>query len=105
MKLLTVITIEPCQTMHQAKIVELILTIQANAFDIPITLNDQPDLQNIPAFYQKMHRAKIIISSARLYKIEKYPCNLFGDDSGFFCSAPESFPLMAVDTKFYIYRF
>jgi len=37
---------------HRAGVVELILSIQQE-FDIPITLNDQPDLLDIPGFYQQ----------------------------------------------------
>jgi N-acetylglutamate synthase-like GNAT family acetyltransferase len=38
--------------MHGQAVLELILAIQREEFDIPITANDQPDLQDIPAFYQ-----------------------------------------------------
>lgn len=37
---------------HKAKVAELILHIQTTEFGIPITLDLQPDLDNIPAFYQ-----------------------------------------------------
>ena len=37
---------------HAQAVLELILAIQREEFDIPITANDQPDLQDIPAFYQ-----------------------------------------------------
>lgn len=33
--------------------IDLILDIQRNEFGIPITLEAQPDLKNIPSFYQK----------------------------------------------------
>jgi GNAT superfamily N-acetyltransferase len=36
---------------HQRSIIELILGIQQNEFNIPITLADQPDLLTIPSFY------------------------------------------------------
>jgi N-acetylglutamate synthase-like GNAT family acetyltransferase len=36
-------------------VVNVILPIQQSEFDIPITLDAQPDLQNIPAFYQQGH--------------------------------------------------
>lgn len=38
---------------YGAGVVALILPIQQAEFDIPITLNDQPDLLNIPDFYQQ----------------------------------------------------
>lgn len=45
--------IEPYSKQCQHEIIELILEIQAKEFGIPITLEDQPDLQNIPGFYQQ----------------------------------------------------
>ncbi|RDB07639.1 GNAT family N-acetyltransferase [Runella aurantiaca] len=36
---------------HQPSIIDLILGIQQNEFNIPITLADQPDLLTIPSFY------------------------------------------------------
>ncbi len=36
---------------HQQSIIDLILGIQQNEFNIPITLADQPDLLSIPSFY------------------------------------------------------
>jgi N-acetylglutamate synthase-like GNAT family acetyltransferase len=38
---------------YQQGIVNLILPIQQQEFGVPITINDQPDLQSIPSFYQK----------------------------------------------------
>lgn len=38
---------------HQSGIVEVILPIQQLEFGIPIALDDQPDLLDIPGFYQK----------------------------------------------------
>jgi GNAT superfamily N-acetyltransferase len=38
---------------YKDAIVDLILPIQQNEFKVPITIKDQPDLQNIPLFYQK----------------------------------------------------
>jgi putative acetyltransferase len=38
---------------HREQIVTLILNIQQNEFQVPITIEDQPDLQIIPNFYQK----------------------------------------------------
>jgi len=37
---------------YKNQIIELILGIQQNEFDIPITREDQPDLDSIPDFYQ-----------------------------------------------------
>jgi N-acetylglutamate synthase-like GNAT family acetyltransferase len=39
--------------LYQQQIVDLILGIQQEEFGIPISLEDQPDLQQIPDFYQQ----------------------------------------------------
>lgn len=41
------------QHQYRAQIIELILKIQQEEFEISISLDDQPDLQNISDFYQK----------------------------------------------------
>ncbi len=41
------------QDVHQAQIIDLILTIQQKEFQVPITAADQPDLKIIPDFYQQ----------------------------------------------------
>jgi N-acetylglutamate synthase-like GNAT family acetyltransferase len=38
---------------YSNEVIDLILGIQQKEFDIPIDLQDQPDLTNIPGFYQK----------------------------------------------------
>jgi GNAT superfamily N-acetyltransferase len=38
--------------LYKQQIANLILPIQQTEFGIPITLEDQPDLNNIPSFYQ-----------------------------------------------------
>ena len=38
---------------YQAQVIKFILKIQQDEFGLPITLNDQPDLLIIPAFYQQ----------------------------------------------------
>ena len=38
---------------RRAAVVNLVLPIQQSEFGIPVTLDDQPDLLDIPAFYQK----------------------------------------------------
>ena len=47
------ITIIPFSPAHQDGIVATILPIQTQEFGIPITLADQPDLLDIPGFYQR----------------------------------------------------
>ena len=47
------ITIQPFDNQDTNKIVELILNIQQNEFQVPITINEQQDLLNIPSFYQQ----------------------------------------------------
>lgn len=46
------VKIRPFSTDLANAVVELILPIQRSEFHIPLTLADQPDLRNIPAFYQ-----------------------------------------------------
>ena len=38
---------------YQQAVIDLILPIQQKEFNIPVTIQDQPDLQNIPSFYQQ----------------------------------------------------
>ena len=45
-----IVAFEPA---HAKGVVELILPIQQMEFGIPVSLNDQPDLQDIPGFYQR----------------------------------------------------
>lgn len=47
------IEIVPFASRHVNGVGGLIVGIQQDEFGIPITLEDQPDLQNIPAFYQR----------------------------------------------------
>ena len=46
------IQIVPFSSQHLDEVGALIVGIQRDEFQIPITLEDQPDLQDIPAFYQ-----------------------------------------------------
>jgi N-acetylglutamate synthase-like GNAT family acetyltransferase len=48
-----VIQIVPFASQHEEGVGALIIGIQRDEFQIPITLEDQPDLQNIPNFYQE----------------------------------------------------
>lgn len=45
--------IKPIQNEYEKEIVDLILNIQQKEFNVPITLEDQPDLQDIENFYYK----------------------------------------------------
>jgi N-acetylglutamate synthase-like GNAT family acetyltransferase len=45
--------IVPFAAPHAEGVAALIVGIQRDEFGIPITLEDQPDLQEIPAFYQQ----------------------------------------------------
>ncbi|WDZ94285.1 GNAT family N-acetyltransferase [Herbaspirillum sp. WKF16] len=47
------IEIRPFSSEHAAGVVDVILPIQQQEFGIPITLEGQPDLNDIPGFYQK----------------------------------------------------
>jgi GNAT superfamily N-acetyltransferase len=48
-----VIEIVPFEPSHAAGVVAVILPIQQSEFEIPITLDAQPDLRDIPGFYQR----------------------------------------------------
>jgi N-acetylglutamate synthase-like GNAT family acetyltransferase len=47
------IEIVPFSRHHLSGVVDVILPIQQLEFNIPITLDDQPDLLDVPGFYQK----------------------------------------------------
>jgi N-acetylglutamate synthase-like GNAT family acetyltransferase len=47
------IQIVPFAPQHVEEVGALIVGIQRDEFQFPITLEDQPDLQDIPAFYQQ----------------------------------------------------
>lgn len=47
------VTIEHFRLNYAREVSELIFSIQRNEFDILITLEQQPDLADIPGFYQK----------------------------------------------------
>ena len=46
------IEIVPFSVQHHAGVIDVILPIQQSEFGIPITSGDQPDLHDIPGFYQ-----------------------------------------------------
>lgn len=46
------IEIVPFSPLHAKGVIAVILSIQQFEFNIPITLEDQPDLRDIPGFYQ-----------------------------------------------------
>ncbi|MDP4098150.1 GNAT family N-acetyltransferase [Paenibacillus sp. P96] len=48
-----IIMVKEYSSGHQPQIVDLILNIQQNEYQIPITGEDQPDLLNVEDFYQK----------------------------------------------------
>lgn len=52
-KQLVSIKISTYHPQYQAQVVDLILRIQQQEFGVSITLSDQPDLLNIPNFYQQ----------------------------------------------------
>lgn len=47
------IRVEPFTLLHQAGVIDVILPIQQGEFGVKISLDDQPDLLNIAAFYQR----------------------------------------------------
>lgn len=46
------IEIRPFSPVYEKQVVDLIVAIQRQEFNIPITADDQPDLKNIPGYYQ-----------------------------------------------------
>jgi len=52
MKIYMSVIIKEFSAPFQQQVIDLILDIQQNEFQVPITLNDQQDLLNIPNFYQ-----------------------------------------------------
>jgi N-acetylglutamate synthase-like GNAT family acetyltransferase len=50
---MSAIRIEPFTPVYKQQVIDVIVPIQQEEFNIPITPDDQPDLQQIPAFYQK----------------------------------------------------
>ena len=47
------IEVVPFSSQHQTGVIDVILPIQQIEFGIPITLQEQPDLLDIPGFYRK----------------------------------------------------
>src|SRR4051812_32024650 len=47
------ISIKPYDDACRQQVIDHIVHIQREEFGVPITLAEQPDLQNIPGFYQK----------------------------------------------------
>src|SRR5258705_8607509 len=53
---------------YQQAVIDLILTIQQKEFNLPVTIQDQPDLQHIPSFYKRgngnfwvaLHEGKVV---------------------------------------------
>ncbi len=48
-----VFTIIPYDNKYKTEIGQLIINIQNHEFNVPITLDDQPDLADIPSYYYK----------------------------------------------------
>jgi GNAT superfamily N-acetyltransferase len=48
-----VIEVAPFAPKHQAGVIDVILSIQRDEFGVPITVEEQPDLLDIPGFYQQ----------------------------------------------------
>ena len=48
-----VIHIVEYSNKYKDQIIDLIISIQTKEFKVPVTLQDQPDLENISSFYQK----------------------------------------------------
>lgn len=157
------ISIQKYSDEYQAQVIQLILDVQQNEFSIPITKEDQPDLSDIPNFYQQesgnfwlaLHAGKVVgtialkdigKNQAALRKLFVNPAyrggsyktaklllkellewaaekkvetiylgttakflaaHRFYEKNGFIqietTTLPSAFPLMKVDTRFYMY--
>ena len=75
----THIAVQPFAPQHTEAVIAMILSIQIGEFQVPITRQDQPDLDMIPAIYQQgkgnfwvaLHEAKVVGTIAAID---------FGDD-------------------------
>jgi N-acetylglutamate synthase-like GNAT family acetyltransferase len=157
------VEIAPFSPAHGEMVVDLIVGIQRNEFNIPITIHDQPDLLAIPEFYQKgngnfwvaLARGEVVgtislldigngqVALRKMFVAKTYrggktataqqllnqalnwsrgqgiegiflgttakfkAAHKFYEKSGFLLipknRLPQSFPVMAVDTRFYTY--
>jgi N-acetylglutamate synthase-like GNAT family acetyltransferase len=60
--------------VYEKQVIDLIVSIQRKEFNIPITADDQPDLKNIPEYYQKgngnfwvaLHNNKVVGTTSLL---------------------------------------
>jgi hypothetical protein len=81
---------------HAQALVSLTLPIQQSEFDIPISLEAQPDLQaiagfctsHIPGHHSEVSGRPQVLPKNGFHEIPK-------------AGLPEQFPIMAVDTRFY----
>ena len=78
------LSITPFQENQKTEVIELIVGIQQGEFGLSITAREQPDLSEIPAFYQAG-------------KGNFWVAEIQTDD------LPHAFPIMAVDSRFYTY--
>ena len=58
--------ISPYQPQYQTAVIDLILTIQQQEFGLPITLEDQSDLLNIPTVYQEHGNFWVALDSGQV---------------------------------------
>ena len=161
---MTLVNVSVYENSYRTQIIDLILGIQTKEFNVPVTLQDQPDLENISSFYlqgngnfwiaflddkiigtvglidignsqcalRKMFVAKEyrgkdkgiaqqLLNTAcdwcKLKNIQEiylgtvsilHAAQRFYEKNGFDEIAkkefPKNFPIMEVDTKFYVYR-
>ncbi|MFC5471592.1 GNAT family N-acetyltransferase [Cohnella suwonensis] len=93
----------------QSQVVELILNIQQNEYNIPITKHDQPDLFNIVSFYQNgtgnfwvaLHNDRVIgtialvdignnqVALRKMFVEESYRGKIFSTASQLLCTVLE----------------
>jgi hypothetical protein len=115
--------IRPFAAADAESVVDLVLTIQQQEFGVPITADEQPDLLNVSAYYQRAQgnfwvasdNGRIVGTIGLLDVGDAYGVlrKMFVAAShrgtrGFVevtaASLPSSFPRMRVDTRFYRYQ-
>jgi N-acetylglutamate synthase-like GNAT family acetyltransferase len=72
------ITIIRYSEQYKIPVQQLIIDIQQNEFNIPITIEDQPDLHNVSDFYQK-NAGEFWVATSKLDAIGTIACIDIGD--------------------------
>ena len=103
----------PVSAEFESQVVDLIVGIQRDEFEITITAEQQPDLRTIPSYYQTGSgnfwvalAENHVVGTVSLLDIgDQQAAHRFYEKHGFSripkSRLPPSFPVMEVDTRFY----